>query len=163
MRKINSGSEVLTGAAAGLLATVLVKCVQVYSQKKTPHLAPPIKQDPGEYMVKKMESRLPARGVAAIPRAAEKIAAQALGFGYGMTFGAAYAACPAEKRIWREGAVLGVLTWAVGYLGWLPATHLMPPVWKQKPRQVFPSLGSHILFGIATAACSDLFRRLSWR
>jgi uncharacterized membrane protein YagU involved in acid resistance len=54
-------------------------------------------------------------------------------------------------RIVTEGAALGVASWAIGFLGWLPATRLMPPVWKQKTKQVVPSIFSHVLFGIVTA------------
>jgi len=42
-----------------------------------------------------------------------------------------------------------VVTWATGYLGWLPATGLMPPVTKQQRPQVMMPILHHIVFGIA--------------
>ncbi len=78
---------------------------------------------------------------------------RALAFGYGSTLATAYmAARPNARRLLLDGAALGLATWAAGYLGWLPATRLMPPVWRQETKQVLPNVISHVLFGIATVA-----------
>ena len=57
------------------------------------------------------------------------------------------------------GAVLGLVTWAVGYLGWLPATGLMPPVTQQEPARVAGPVATHLGYGIATAAAYQWLRR----
>ena len=68
-----------------------------------------------------------------------------------MSFGALYATARSKtKRLVLEGVILGLASWAVGYLGWLPATGLMPPVWKHKPHQIAMPLAEHALFGVAT-------------
>jgi uncharacterized membrane protein YagU involved in acid resistance len=118
---------------------------------------PSMRKDPGEFMVHQAERALPAKAMQRIPQPAEHAAAQALGMGYGMTFGAAYAALrrgggPAI----RDGALLGLICWAAGYLGWLPAAGLMPPLWKQKWSQLCPPVIEHIIYGIATVAGFDL-------
>jgi hypothetical protein len=37
-----------------------------------------------------------------------------------------------------DGALLDIASWAAGYLGWLPALGLMPPVWRQDPPAAHP-------------------------
>jgi hypothetical protein len=44
------------------------------------------------------------------------------------------------------------LTWAAGYLGWLPGAKLMPPIWKQKAHQAALPIAEHALFGLTTVA-----------
>jgi len=43
------------GAAAGLVGTALLQGLMAASQKWAPESLPPIKQDPGEFMVEKAE------------------------------------------------------------------------------------------------------------
>jgi hypothetical protein len=59
-----------------------------------------------------------------------------------------------------DAALLGLGTWAVGYLSWLPATGLMPPVQYQGARKVAMPAAQHILFGLATVAMDQVLRRL---
>src|SRR5205823_5792356 len=107
--------------------------------------------------VEKAESLLPRAAVKAIPETIETTVAHALGIGYGMTFGALYASLRGGGGpALRDGAILGLICWAAGYLGWLPATRLMPPVWKQTWMQFLPPVIQHALYGIATVAGYDL-------
>lgn len=46
------------------------------------------------------------------------------------------------------GSGLGAAVWAVGYAGWLPATRLTPPVYRQGGRHVLTSLLMHVGYGI---------------
>ena len=97
-----------------------------------------------------------------IPEPLEKAAAKSLAFGYGTTFGALYATSrPETKSLLLEGSALGLAAWGVGYLGWLPASGLMPSVAKQEPEQIAGPILSHILFGIVTVGLYRVFRRLS--
>lgn len=145
--------RVAFGAGAGLAGTVALQAIRMANQKLLPQMQPPIKGDPGEHMIKKTEQLLPASLQNHIPKSVETAAAKMLGMGYGMSFGAAYAASrPRVNRAVGEGALLGLLTWAVGFLGWLPRTQLMPPVWKHKPRQMVMPIAEHALFGLATVA-----------
>jgi hypothetical protein len=116
------------GAAAGTDWTALIQGLMAASQKWAPQSLPPIKQDPGEFMVEKAEEQLPAGLREKIPEPLEKAAAKSLAFGYGTTFGALYATSrPETKSLLWEGSALGLAAWGVGYLGWLPASGLMPP------------------------------------
>lgn len=155
-------TKLCLGALAGLAGAIFIKGGMVAAQRWAPQMLPPIKEDPGEFMVRKAEEALPERAKVKIPDAAETAAAQVLGLGYGVTFGILYSALPRKQRkMAMDGTLLGLGTWAAGYLGWLPAIGLMPPVWKQKPKQVLPNILSHALFGVITvAALRELEDRL---
>ena len=130
------------------------------TQRLAPKMLPPIKKDPGEFMVERVKRVLPKRIRRKVPKPVETAAAAALAFGYGVTFGELYAvARPRRGNLMLEGSVLGAATWAAGYLGWLPATKLMPPVWKQKPKQAISNFLSHVLFGVATVGLFKFARQ----
>src|SRR5579883_1447273 len=46
------------------------------------------------------------------------------------------------------GASLGAAVWTVGYAGWLPAAHLVPPLYRQRPTRSIASLLGHAAYGI---------------
>jgi hypothetical protein len=149
------------GAAAGLAGTFLIQGLLAASQKWAPQSLPPIKQDPGEFMVEQVEKYLPEKAKEKIPEGLENAAAKSLALAYGTTFGALYAASRAEtKSVFLEGSALGLAAWGAGYLGWLPATGLMAPVTKQEPEEIAGPILSHILFGIATVGLYRFLRRL---
>jgi hypothetical protein len=126
------------------------------SRKWVPETAPPVKEEPGKFVIGQAERLLPARARRRIPEKAERAGAIALALGYGVAFGALYSLVrPRGGPVLTHGALLGIGTWATSYLGWLPATGLTPPVWKQKPVQVLSSIGSHTLFGVAVVGLYD--------
>ena len=153
----NTLAHVALGAAAGAAGTFVMQALLAANKKLAPGAMPPIRRDPGEFMVDKAEELVPYAAREKIPDAAESAAAKSLHLGYGATCGALYAAArPEGGSPLTEGAALGLLTWAAGYLGWLPATGLMPPVWKQEPAQALTPPLTHALFGMATVAAYDL-------
>jgi len=162
MTRHDTVRRLVAGAGAGLAGSALIQGLQVGGQKLMPREMPPVRREPGEYMVEKGEELLPPETREKIPETLEKAAAKALGLGYGTTFALLFAASrPRVQNLFIEGSVLGLVTWAAGYLGWLPATRLMPPVTRQKPGQVAGGIASHIVFGIATAALYRRLRQLS--
>jgi hypothetical protein len=111
-------------------------------------------------MLQKTERLLPEQTRQKIPQKAKAAAAKLLGFGYGMSFGALYSATrPEGGRPFVEGPGLGIGSWAAGFLGWLPATGLMPPVWKHQPKQIVRPLAEHALFGVTAVAAYDWLRK----
>ena len=50
-------------------------------------------------------------------------------------------------------------TWAAGYLGWMPALGLMPPLTKQDAAEVTGPIVQHVLFGIVTVAIYQWLRQ----
>jgi hypothetical protein len=57
-----------------------------------------------------------------------------------------------------HGIILGRANWATGYLGWLPASGLMRPIWKQKAPQAIAPIAEHTLYGMVTVAVYDWLR-----
>jgi hypothetical protein len=151
MTNADTVQRLALGVAAGLAATFVIQGLQAVGQNVRPQSMPPLKQDPGEFMIQKAEEQVAPAIRARIPPRVEKAAATSLALGYGATFGALYAASrPEVESVLSEGSTLGVATWAAGYLGWLPATGLMPPITRQNAEQILGAVASHILFGIAT-------------
>jgi hypothetical protein len=160
-----NAAEMLThaalGAAAGVAGTLVIQGLLAATKKWLPEGMPPIRRDPGEFMVHQTERALPARIMQHIPETAETVASNALGLGYGATFGAVYGAMRGHRgSALLEGPLLGLASWAAGYLGWLPATGLMRPVWKQRPTQVTVPIVEHALYGLATATAYEYLDRL---
>src|SRR5215211_7263074 len=84
--------RVALGVAAGTAATFLLQGVRTTEQKLLPETMPPIREDPGEFMVEQAEELLPEEAREQVPATAETVAAKSLALGYGMTAGALYGA-----------------------------------------------------------------------
>jgi hypothetical protein len=126
------------------------------TEKWLPNTVPPLRQDPGEFMVKTAEEALPDPLRQRISQVVETGAARMLAVGYGLTFGSLYTFLrPKGGSLLVDGLILGIVNWATGYLGWLPALGLMPPVWRQKAPQVIAPIAEHVLYGIVTVAMYD--------
>lgn len=163
MQRDDLAVRVGLGAAAGLVGTAVLQGLLAANQKYAPRTMPPMRGDPGRFMVEHAEELLPEGWSERVPEGAERAVSSGLGLGYGMTFGALSAAAGSGVGTGRgsvvaRGTALGLAAWAAGYLGWLPATGLMPPVWKQRPAQVAGPIVGHALFGIVTVAAYDLMR-----
>jgi hypothetical protein len=148
--------RLILGAAGGFVGTLAIQALLTASQKWLPHTVPPLRQDPGEFMVKAGEGgplswapsavadagneALPEPVRARIPQVVETGAARMLAIGYGLTFGGLYTLLrPQGGSAFVDGVILGIANWATGYLGWLPALRLMPPVWQQQaPQAIAP-------------------------
>ena len=140
------------GAAGGLLGTLAVQGLMAATKKWLPAAMPPMRQEPGEFMVEQAERVLPDRIRRHVPETVEAVAATGLGVGYGLTFGALYGAlAPRGGSPLAGGAALGLGCWAAGYLGWLPALGLMPPVGEQSAAEVAGPVVHHLAFGVVTA------------
>lgn len=159
MKKNTCLTSLALGAAAGLAGTLFLQLLRKSSERALPSTLPPIRRDPGEFLVDKAEAQLSYKRRNRIPDWVEDLTASGLALDYGCMFGLAYAALrPHGGPVALDGAALGLITWATGYLGWLPASGLMPPVWKQDwPEAVGPLL-RHLGFGIATAGTYRLLQ-----
>jgi hypothetical protein len=152
--------RIVLGAAGGIAGTLAIQALLTANQKWLPSTVPPIRQDPGEFMVEKGKDVLPEPVRQRIPQAVETGAARLLAAGYGLTFGALYALLrPQGGSPFVDGILLGLANWATGYLGWLPAAGLMPPIWRQKAPQAIVPVAEHVLYGMATVATYNWLRR----
>lgn len=153
--------RVALGAIGGFVGTFAIQAMLAASKKWAPALLPPLREEPGQFMVETAEAALPDTVRDQVPEAVESAAARMLGIGYGVTFGALYGALRSESpSILSDGVVLGTVTWAAGYLGWLPALNLMPPVWKQSLPQAVAPVIEHAVYGVVAVAVSESLR--SW-
>lgn len=79
-----------------------------------------------------------------------------LHFGYGTSFGVAYALAQrafAVERPFLSGPLFGILLWAVGYCGWLPLLGIYPPPAHLPKRKVLAEIiTTHLVYGAGTAA-----------
>lgn len=151
--------RVALGAVAGAAATMALQQLMAADKAAMPQAQPPIREEPGKFILQQAEAQLPPKAQDAITGPMEDAAAKVLGLGYGMTLGAVYGAVRANGgSIVVDGALLGLATWAVGYLGWMPASGLMPNVTKQTPQQVALPIVEHVFFGITTVAAYDGLR-----
>ncbi len=148
----SKAKDIVAGAGAGVVGTALMQGMLAGTMRWMPRTLPPLKHDPGHFMVSQAKRILPPKLQSGISAKTEKGLGLALAFGYGLTFATTYAAARSAEKVLLDGTALGLATWAAGYLGWLPATKLMPPVWKQEAKQVVPGILSHVVFGIATVA-----------
>ena len=151
--------RVTVGAAAGVAGTLVLQGVVMGMVKVAPQLEPPESEEPASFMLWQVEKRLPKKLWMKIPPKAETAAGLGLSFAYGATFGALYAALRGHARSSiAEGAVLGTAVWAIGYLGWLPAADLIPPIWKQEPKQMVGPIVEHLVYGVLTVAAYEFIR-----
>jgi hypothetical protein len=150
--------RLLAGTAAGIAGTFVLQGLLAGSRRWAPATLPPIRQDPAEFMVEQAESALPVARRPEVPAKGKAAAERGLHVGYGATFGVLYGLAAGEQSPLLSGALLGLVTWAVGYLGWLPATGLMPPVTRQEPARVVGPIATHVGFGIATASVFQWLR-----
>jgi hypothetical protein len=154
-------TRTMFGAAAGIAATFILQTVRAKTQELAPETTPPMREEPGKFMVDQAEQALPDQTRAQVSGTVKQAAATSLALGYGATAGAIYGALQSgDGNPLLEGVILGVGTWAVGYLGWLPATDLMPPVTEQSTKQVVTPIAQHVLFGVATTTAAHLLQDL---
>lgn len=147
------------GAAGGIAGTLAIHALLTARHKWLPSTVPPICQDPGEFMVDLGEEVLPHPVRQRVPQVVETGVARLFAVGYGLTFGGLYTLFrPNGGPPCMDGILLGIATWATGYLGWLPAVGLMPPVWRQQAPQVMAPIAEHALYGMVTVAAYDWLR-----
>ncbi|AUX23803.1 uncharacterized protein SOCEGT47_043330 [Sorangium cellulosum] len=142
------------GVLGGTVGTALMLKGMKASQKLPERLKPPpVRRDPGEFMVSRVEQ---LRG-APLRRGLHDALARGMHWGYGATSGALFGLATSRLRLRTlpaallAGSVMGTAVWAVGYIGWLPAAKLTPPVWRQGARRVAVSVLGHMAFGIVSA------------
>ena len=66
---------------------------------------------------------------------------------YGAAAGAAFALLAGDRRSTAWGVAYGVLVWAGGYEGWVPALGVLPPAHRDRPSRVAVMVTAHVVFG----------------
>ena len=81
-------------------------------------------------------------------------------FGYGAVFGALYTLFDPRVplRPSLKGALSGVALWTGSYLGWLPATNILPPATQQPWRRNLLMIIAHVIWGVTLG---EVMRKLN--
>lgn len=148
----NVVTRVVAGAAAGIAGTLALQGAMNAQKKFAPDSMPPMRQDPAEFILEQLKRWIDRRRRDAIPENLERLLGKSLHLGYGITFGESYAAVRGKtpRGVLSDGVLLGLVVWAAGYLGWLPAAGISPKPWELTPRQLAGPIATHIVYGIAT-------------
>lgn len=155
--------EALAGAAGGALGTVVFDQITKVSLKLPEGLQPPaLQEDPGEHMTWRAEMRMmhPLQ-----PRTHAWVG-RGLHWAYGILWPTLLVIAVRNVRMRRlsvslgVGAALGGAVWALGYLGWLPRTHLLEAGMKRRVGRQLVSLASHVAYGATSMLPPFAARRL---
>jgi hypothetical protein len=136
------------GALGGMLGTWFIQRAMTLSQRLPESLqGPEVREDPGQFIVRKLH----------VAPALREPLAKSLHWVYGTTWPLVLGTLAPRLRHkgWSQlllaGAGLGAAVWAVGYLGWLPATGLTKPIYKEKVSRTTSGLLGHIFYGVLAA------------
>jgi hypothetical protein len=141
------------GTVGGLAATWLMQRSMPLAGRLPARLRPPVPaRDPGDYMMALAEKR-----VGRLSKKMHNRGVQGLHWGYGLAGPLLLAGLARALRLrspgraMGAGAAMGALVWAAGYVGWLPATGLTPPVHRVHAARSASSLLSHVAYGAVAA------------
>jgi hypothetical protein len=84
----------------------------------------------------------------ALPHDMADAAALAAHAAYGAFAGAAFAAATAGRAATQVlGMGYGLLVWAGGYEGWVPAMGVLPPAHRDRPSRAGTMIAAHLIYG----------------
>jgi hypothetical protein len=147
-RRADWRRQIVLGAVGGFAGTLAIQAFLTARHKWLPKTMPPIRQDPGTFMVETGEAAFPEPVRQRIPQVVERGAARLLAVGYGLTFGALYTLLrPRGGSPLLDDVLLGLANWAVGYVGWLPAFGLIPHLAPARAPGHGP-MAEHALYGM---------------
>jgi uncharacterized membrane protein YagU involved in acid resistance len=80
---------------------------------------------------------------------------------YGAAAGALYGLIQDELRLPAAlaGPVYGLVVWAAGYLGWMPASGVLPQPWRQQAGEALVPVVAHVVYGATLGAVERVIRR----
>jgi hypothetical protein len=150
---------VIRGAVAGLAGTTVMSGAMFLANKTGMAPGGPPPRD----ITENLERKLGVRD--RLPEPAFEASWAMLHFAYGTVSGVPCALT--QKVLDRDqpfliGTLFGVLLWAVGYCGWLPAFGLYPPPTRLPKSKVgLELIATHLIYGTATALADRVLRSKS--
>ena len=149
-------ANVLTGAGAGLLATVpmtiVMEALHAGLPGETPRPLPPREVAEAAAVKAGVSRQLSERDIQALTLAGH--------FGYGALCGAAFGLVAPERPGAAAGAgmLFGLGVWAGSYLGWLPATGLRQPPRYDPVARSGLMIAAHLVWGLSAGLLLGLRR-----
>ena len=146
-------ASVVRGAVAGIGATAAMSVVMLAAQR-------------AGFMQKQPPEQIVERGADATDTPADEnqidAAATLAHFGFGALAGSVFglvtrALRPGVPELLAVPWALGV--WAVSYLGWVPALHIMPRADRDDPGRAWTMIAAHVVYGAALGALWRVSRR----
>jgi len=153
-------AQMISGAAAGVVGTI---AMTAFMKPGLARLLSP-RYRPDEFVPKQVVQwgqSVVGQPTGLSPRV-ETIVSGVAHLGYGAGAGAAYSlAVKAIRGVPSPvvGAAWGLLIWAAGYQGWMPALGVRPPTTEQPYTRWPLPIANHLLFGIVTAITLEAISR----
>ncbi|MEV5410955.1 DUF6789 family protein [Thermopolyspora sp. NPDC052614] len=133
-------ARTLRGAAAGTLATGAMSALMLAGAR-----AGLMRHQPPKRIARAF---LP--GHRHRPKPGERLLGTAAHFGFGAASGAVFGLLVGDRRPRiLAGVVYALAIWAVGYQGWVPRLHIMPPATQDVPERQAVMVGAHLVYGAA--------------
>jgi uncharacterized membrane protein YagU involved in acid resistance len=142
--------DIITGAGAGVAATVAMSALMLIAQKLGYQ-----GQQPPERIV---EAGLDAADVERTERQ-ENVLASVAHLGFGASAGIVYRVL---RKVLRtpgppiaHGAGYGLAVWSVNYQGWIPWAGILPPTRKDRSDRVATMILAHLVYGAVLGALAE--------
>lgn len=151
-----TGQRLLTGAAAGLVATVPMTVAMAAMHRQLP--ASERQSLPPRRITTRAAGKVGARKE--LDESQRTAATLAVHFGYGAAVGSALAALAPRGlgKAAAAGAGFGLVVWTVSYLGLMPALRLYPPATRDTPRRNLLMIVAHLVWGCTAGVLVEAMR-----
>lgn len=150
----NTLTRLLSGAAAGFVATIPMSAVMLLGHRRLPW----VHQDPLP-PAKITHHALKGAGLDNISLSEEAALTVVNHFAYGASTGAVYGLMAPRSSLAdgiNRGIVYGLGVWTTSYLGWLPAVGLHPPATEEPADRNLLMLTAHVVWGGALGLATHL-------
>ena len=160
-RSADSLHKLLSGAAAGFLATVPMSVAMLIGWRLLPkrekyHLPPRLITEEISEKVG-IEKHLGENELVGLTILSH--------FGFGALSGALYALFSSGLRMHSslKGALCGVVVWVGSYLGWVPAMDILPPATQHPWRRSLLMIIAHVIWGMTLGEMTRKLTATKWK
>ena len=145
--------QVLSGGAAGFLATIPMTAFMEASHRRLPQRERyPL---PPRLITEEFAEKAGVNGE--LNEDDRRVLTLASHLAYGAAAGAIFAPLVQNTSLPRvtTGVAFGLAVWTGSYMGWLPAADILPPATEQPARRNALMIGAHVVFGAALGMLTD--------
>lgn len=145
------------GSASGFIATVPMTLAMTAMHRQLPaHEQQPL---PPRQITEELVER--AGAAENLQEGEMRALAYVNHFGYGAGSGAAFGVLASRMPLppVMTGVAFALSVWTLSYLGWLPATRILPPATEQPARRNALMIAAHIVWGASMGLAFDRLQR----